>query len=59
MRLGGLTSAAVSEVLAGLHRTVEAIHGRGVVIILPPQFTLSQLQRLDEKILERPRDVGP
>ncbi|WP_437602137.1 hypothetical protein [Sorangium sp. So ce590] len=32
MRHGGLSSAAVSGVLAGLHRTVEAIHGRGVVI---------------------------
>ncbi|WP_437552158.1 hypothetical protein WME97_12595 [Sorangium sp. So ce367] len=32
MRHGGLSSAAVSEVLARLHRAVAAIHDRGVVI---------------------------
>ncbi|MGK4006180.1 hypothetical protein WMF31_26410 [Sorangium sp. So ce1036] len=32
MRHGGLSAAAIAPVLAGLHRTVEAIHRRGVVI---------------------------
>ncbi|WP_437680255.1 hypothetical protein [Sorangium sp. So ce131] len=32
MRQGGLTAAAASEVLARLHRTVDGIHARGVVI---------------------------